>query len=145
MYPPNPFSPRGFAGVNPPKSTTIYKDRPYTYIYNPPNGELTGNQVLQDEVSIETDSDFNLEAWYISDFTGTFTVQLTDSTGYQLQSGEIQSAGLSQSGADPTVFSPAHPFPAGGKIRINITDTSGTTNPLQIAFVGTKRFRVPQQ
>ena len=43
------------------------------------------------------------------------------------------------------MFSPSHGFPAGGKIVINIQDLSVATNPLQIAFVGEKLFRVTQQ
>ncbi len=138
-YPPNPFSPRAFQGVQQP----VFEDRPFSYIYSPPNGYLTALQTgLVDNVAIDTDSDFLWEAWYISQYTGTFLVQLTDSTGYQLQSGQLQSAGLSQSQADPTVTSPAHLFPAGGKIQLLLTDTSDATNYFQLVFIGVKRYRL---
>jgi len=135
QYPNNPYSPRAFGGVAQPKQV---EDRSFNYLYPI---KLTALEALEDTVAIDTDADFLLEAWYISKADGTFTIQLTDSTGYQLQNGQIQSSGLSQSQADPTVFSPSHPFPAGGKIKINITDTSGlNSNTGQIVFIGTKRF-----
>ena len=143
-YPMNQFAPTYFQGVNPaPSDLTGYKPRPYTYIYNPPNNQLTASQQLNNQVvAIDVDSDFLLFAWYISLFTGAFQIQLADSTGYYLSSGFINSGAISQSSSDPTVFSPSHPFPAGGKIVINIQDLSVATNPLQIAFVGEKLFRV---
>ena len=137
QYPPNPYAPNAFAGIQP--NPQRFQDRSFNYIYD---FTLTALQQLTDQVSIDTDADFLLEAWYIATATSTFTIQLTDSTGYQLQSGPIQSAGLSQSQADPTVFSPSHPFPAGGKIQIQITDTSNAGNTGQIVFIGTKRFIV---
>jgi hypothetical protein len=142
QYAMNPFAPSYFQGVETPPGLS-FDPRPFTYMYNPPNNELTSDQqIVGDTVSIDVDSDFLLMAWYISLFTGEFQIQLIDSSGYQLQSGYINSGALSQSSSNPTVFSPFHPFPAGGRIQINIQDLSGTTNPLQIAFVGEKLFRV---
>lgn len=147
-YPFNPFAPSYFGGLNKPDTITtpqgtIVKPKPFEYIYNPPNNQLTANQgPFQDVVPIQADADFLLEAWYISLYTGSFQIQLIDSTGYQLMSGMINSGALSQSSADPTVFSPAHPFPASGKILLVIQDLSGATNPLQITFKGAKLFRV---
>lgn len=143
-YPANVYAPSYFQGVQPAPSSEIgYEPRPYTYIYNPPNGQLTALQnIPQDSVAIQTDADFLLFGWYISLYTGPFSILLTDSDGYQLFQGVLNSGAISQSSADPTVFSPAHPFPAGGKILINITDLSNSTNPLQLAFIGVKMFRV---
>jgi hypothetical protein len=120
-----------------------YEDRPFEYVYNPPNGELTGSQLINpDSLAIQTDADFWLAGWYIAEYTGAFQIQLLDSTGYQLQSGMINSAAISQAASDPTVFSPAHPFAAGSKVQIVIQDLSGSTNPLQIVLKGWKRFRI---
>jgi|SRR5579871_373766 len=143
--PVNQFAPDSFRGVNQPNPAQVgYEDRPFEYVYSPPNDELTADQFLNpDSLSIHTDSDFLLYGWYISLYTGEFQIQLTDSNGYQLQSGLVNSGAISQSASDPTVFSPAHPFPAGGKIQIAIQDLSGDTNPLQIVFKGVKRFRRP--
>jgi hypothetical protein len=143
-YPMNQFAPTAVQGVNiPPPSQVGYEDRPYEYVYAPPNGQLTADQIINpDTVAIQTDADFYLRAWYISLYTGSFQIQLIDSTGYQLSDGMINSAAISQSSATPTVLSPQHPFPAGSKIQINIQDLSGATNPIQIVFKGVKRFRV---
>lgn len=138
----NQYAPSFFQGVNtPPASELGYDPRPFSYIYNPPNNQLTGNQELEnDSVQIDVDSDFRLFAWFISLFTGQFEIQIADSTGYYLFSGFMNSGAISQSSAIPTIFSPAHPFPAGGKILINLNELSGSTNPLQIVFVGEKLF-----
>jgi hypothetical protein len=138
----NQFAPSYFQGVQlPPADQIGYEPRAFTYIYNPPNNQLTALQEIQnDAVNIDVDSDFRLFGWYISLFTGEFEIQLADSTGYYLFSGFMNSGAISQSSAIPTVFSPAHPFPAGGKILVNINDLSNATNPLQIAFTGEKLF-----
>lgn len=143
-YPLNQFSPTYYGGVEVAPSTEVgFEPKPYDYVYSPPNGQLTANQLKNnDSLAIQTDADFLLFGWYLSLFTGTFQILLTDDTGYQLMSGFMNSGALSQSSADPTVFSPAHPFHAGGKILISIQDLSGATNPLQIIFKGEKMFRV---
>lgn len=143
-YPLNQFAPNYFDGVNVAPSTEVgFEPKPYTYLYSPPNGQLTSGQLRNnDTVAIQTDADFELFGWYLALFTGSFQILLTDDTGYQLFSGFLNSGAISQSSSDPTVFSPSHPFHAGGKIVIAIQDLSLATNPLQIAFVGQKMFRV---
>jgi hypothetical protein len=143
-YPLNQFAPAYQQGLaQPPAEVVGYEDRPFEYVYNPPNGELTADQLINpDSVAIQTDADFWLAGWYISLYTAPFQIQLLDSTGYQLQSGMVNSAAISQSASDPTVLSSAHPFPAGSKIQIVIQELSGSTNPVQIIFKGWKRFRV---
>lgn len=146
-YPMNKFAPDYFQGLGIPDPTQTGQEiKPYAYIYNPPNGQLTADQqIANDTVAIQTDADFYMFAWYISLFTGDFQIQLTDSTGYQLQSGFLNSAAISQQSSDPTIFDPAHFFPAGSKILINIEDLSDATNPLQIVFPGIKVYKmVPQ-
>ena len=143
-YPLNQFAPAYQQGLQqPPPEVVGYEDRPFEYIYTPPTGALTANQLINpDTLAIETDADFWMAGWYIALFTGSFQVQLLDSTGYQLQSGMINSAAISQIASDPTVFSPAHPFAAGSKVQLVIQDLSGASNPLQIVFKGWKRFRI---
>jgi hypothetical protein len=143
-YPQNQFAPSYQQGLQQPPSEIVgYEDRPFEYVYNPPNGELTADQLINpDSLAIQTDADFWAAGWYISEYTGPFQIQLLDSTGYQLQSGMINSAAISQSASDPTVLSPAQPFAAGSKIQIVIQDLSGAPNPLQIVFKGWKRFRI---
>lgn len=143
-YPLNQFAPAYLQGVASAQPEVIgYEDKPFEYVYSPPTGELTALQLINpDSLGIQTDADFWLAAWYISQYTGSFQVQLLDSTGYQLQSGMINSAAISQQASDPTVLSPAHPFPAGSKLQLVIQDLSDATNPLQIVFKGWKRFRI---
>jgi hypothetical protein len=146
-YPMNPFAPSYFQGMAVASSAdTGYEPRPYVYIYNPPAlfGGGGGNtvEVKNDSVAIQTDSDFLLLGWYIALFTGAFSIQLADSSGYLMMSGNMNSGAISQNSAKPTVFVPSHPFPAGGKIQIvDLLDLSGALNPTQIAFVGIKLFR----
>ena len=143
-YPMNQFAPDYFQGMNvPDPSQTGQEIKPYSYIYNPPNGQLTMDQQIEgDTVAIQTDADFYMFAWYISLFTGAFQIRLTDSTGYRLQDGFLNSGAISQSSNEPTVFSPMHFFPAGSKILIDIEDLSDATNPLQIVFPGIKVYRI---
>ena len=143
----NQFSPNYQQGLQqPPPDVVGYDDKPFEYVYSPPGGKLTALQLLNpDTLAIETDADFWAAGWYIAQATGTFQVQLLDSTGYQLQSGMINSLSLATSQSDPTVLSPAHPFPAGGKVQLVIQDLSDADNYIQIVFKGWKRFRVSQQ
>ena len=143
-YPINEFAPDYFAGLEVAPSDQVgYEPRPYTYIYNPPGNQLSALQEITDSLQIEVDSDFLLFGWYISLFTGEFQIQLADSTGYNLMSGALNSGAISLSSSAPTVFSPSHPFPAGGRIQIvTLQDLSDAPNPIQIAFVGEKLFRV---
>jgi hypothetical protein len=145
-YPINQFAPNSQQGLQqPPPQVVGYEDRPFEYAYNPPLGQLTANQLINpDAVAINTDADFFMAGWYIALYTGPFQIQLGDSSGYQLSDGMINSEAVSNTASDPTVFSPTHPFPAGGKIQVIIQDLSGLANPLQIVFKGWKRFRVAQ-
>lgn len=150
-YPMNEYAPSYFQGLNlMPSAELGYDPRPFTYLYNPPSnfGGAGGDTslVTNDSVQIDVDSDFLMMAWYLALTTGEFQIQLADSTGYNLMSGAVNSGAISNSSSDPTVFSPAHPFPAGGRIQIvELEDLSGELNPTQIAFVGIKLFRVKRQ
>jgi len=145
-YPLNQFAPDAFRGIaQPPPSQLGYEDRPYDYLYVPPTGALTALQILSGQtVQIQTDSDFELRAWYIATATGLFQVRIAHATGYQFSSGFILSPGISSDPSNPTVFSPQHPFPAGSRIMIDIQDLSNAGNTIQIVFKGVKRFRLQQ-
>jgi hypothetical protein len=141
-YPMNQFAPDYFQGLALDPNASV-EPKPFSYVYNPPNNQLTALQEIDgDTVAIQTDADFYAFGWYISLFTGSFQIRLADSTGYQLQSGFINSGAISQSSNKPTVLSPAHLFPAGSKILIDIADLSNATNPLQIVFPGVKLYKI---
>lgn len=143
-YPQNPFAPEYMAGLaKPPISKLGYEDRPFDYLYSPPNNQLSANQeILGDSVQIQTDADFELRGWYISTATGLFQIRLGDATGYQFSSGLIISSGISSNPSRPTVFSPQHSFPAGSRVIVDIQDLSGNPNTIQIVLVGVKRYRM---
>jgi hypothetical protein len=143
-YPMNQFAPDYFQGLMTPDPAQSGQEiKPYNYVYNPPNNQLTANQSIEgDTVAIQTDADFWMFGWYISLFTGQFQIRLTDSTGYRLQDGFLNSGAISQSSNKPAIFSPSHFFPAGSKILIDIQDLSAATNPLQIVFPGIKVYRI---
>jgi len=145
-YPLNQFAPDAFQGVpQPPNQQLGYEDRPYDYLYVPPNGVLLANAVLLGQtVQVQVDSSFELRAWYIATASGLFQVRIGDANGYQFSSGYIISAGISADPSNPTVFSPQHPFPAGSRIMIDIQELSGSNNTIQIVFKGVKRFRLAQ-
>jgi hypothetical protein len=141
-YPVNPYASVGFQGVQQQPSSAV-EPKTYTYIYNPPNGQLTAMQsIVGDFVAIQTDGDFEIWGFYISLYTSTFTLQLTDASGNRIFDVPINSGAFSQSASVPTVISPRRVIPAGGKILVDITDTSNATNPVQIAFVGRKLIKV---
>lgn len=145
-YKQNQYAPQGFQGLASAPRQGAQEPKPYTYIYAPPLGHLTGNQLINpDSVAIQTDADFLLFGLWVAVATGLFQIQLIDATGYQLSSGLINSGGLSAVSSRPTVISPAHPFPAGGKIQIVIQDLTGMENEIQIAFVGKKVYRMVRQ
>jgi hypothetical protein len=146
-YPMNQFAPDAFQGVpHPNPQQTEFEDRPYDYLYAPPTGALSASQELAAQtVQIQTDSDFELRAWYISTATGLFQIRIGDATGYQFSSGFMLSTAISTDPSNPTVFSPQHPFPAGSRIMIDIQDLSAAPNTIQIVFKGVKRYRLNRQ
>lgn len=150
QYPMNQYAPGYLQGVQqPPPALTGREDRPYDIPYEPPNdGVIPAGALLVDFVGIDTDADVYVAGYYIAIAEGQFEFQLTDSQGYQLTKGFVNSNGVAVAASDPTLLSPAHPFPAGGKILIEIRDLSGLDNKVQLVFKAWKRFRVkvgPQQ
>jgi hypothetical protein len=99
---------------------------------------LTANQITQVQKSIDTDSDFLWEAVKITTATGTFNVQFTDARRYQLSDGYLPSTVYT--GADPYALGNALVEPAGGRFLVNLQDTSGAGNTIQIVFQGAKRY-----
>jgi hypothetical protein len=121
----------------------VTEARPFTYLWNPPNNELSASQELVAEtVALDLDADFLLTGIYLTLWTGAFQIQILDSFDYALMSGYMNSKALSTSAGYPSALGVGHVFAAGGTIKINIQDLSGAPNPLQLAFVGEKLFRV---
>lgn len=133
----NPVAPQLLNGVA--QQHTGYMDLPFDYVFTI---TLTANQVLNNQIQpIHTDSEF---MWRALVFTsaGAFTVRFSDSQGYYLSDGQVDSANLSNDGSSPYIIFPEVPLPRGGRIGIDLTDLSGNSNRIQLLFKGVKRFRL---
>lgn len=128
----NRFSPPAYLGL---RGDPGYRIDTYDYVFNI---TLTANQITQGQQSIDTDSDFLWEAVRVSSATGAFNVQFTDARRYQLSDGYLPSS--IYTGADPYALGNALVEPAGGRFLINLQDTSGAENTIQIVFIGAKRY-----
>jgi len=134
----NPMAAPALAGL-PPNVPDGFTDVDFTYPYDV---SLAGGQALTNEQrSIDTDSEFWWRDTILLKATGAFTYKFSDSSGYVMSSGQIHSANLSANPSSPAPVFPEHPLPPGGALNIEITDISGNTNDIQIAFKGVKRYR----
>ena len=143
MNPQNIYAPPAYGSL-PSNPGKLSVDIPYDYIYDV---VLTGNQALRDQiVAIQNDADFVLRSIKLASYTGAFQIRLSDSQGTYLSNGYLN-YGVFLSGGVAVEFPmfPELTFPAGGRIGIDITDTSGATNTIEIAFRGAKRYRVPAE
>jgi hypothetical protein len=133
----NQFSPVGYAGL-PNGAPPGYLDKPFSYVYDV---VLTANQaLLSQSVPIQTDSEFYLRGIYVSAATGTFTFRYSDANNYYFSDAQLLSQSFSTFAGQPTIVLPEVWYPAGGKLSIDITDTSGSGNTVELVFVGVKRY-----
>ena len=137
--PANPFAPPMDNGLNN-ASPLNYVDVDFTYPYDV---VLTANQFLRDQtISTTNDADFAWRALVIASNTGAFNVRFADSQGYYLSNGMIASANLIGDAASPYPIFPEIIIPAGGRIGIDIQDTSGSGNTIELLCRGVKRYRI---
>ena len=137
--PANPFGSPVDNGLNN-ASPLNYVDVDFTYPYDV---TLTANQFLRDQtISTTNDADFAWRALVIAFSTGAFNVRFADSQGYYLSNGTIVSANLQGDAASPYPVFPEILIPPGGRIGIDIQDTSGNTNVIELLCRGVKRYRV---
>jgi len=135
----NPLAPPSYNGL-PDDSPEGYVDVDFSYVYDV---VLTANQVLKDQaVSTMNDADFAMRAVVIAFNTGSFSARFSDSQGYYLSNGLIASGNLIGDAASPLPIWPEILIPAGGRIGIDITETSGNPNTVEILFRGVKRYRI---
>lgn len=114
-------------------------DYDFTYVYNV---VLTGNQFLQNQSVVTTnDADFLWLGTIVASATGTFNVRFSDSQGYYFSNTLIASANIQGDASSPDPVFPSHMIIAGGRIGIDIQDTSGSGNTIQLLFRGIKRYR----
>lgn len=129
----NVFAPEAYNGV---PSLPDVAEAPFDYVYDV---NLTGGQQLLDQtVSVDTDSDFELRAVLVSTSTDAFAVRWSDGQGYYTSSGQIVSSAFQ--GLQPFPCFPSLIIPAGGRIGVDITDLSGNPNTIQLLFRGVKVY-----
>lgn len=135
----NPYAPPSYNGLNP-AAPTGYVDVDFIYPYDV---TLTASQFLRDQsISTTNDADFAWRAIVIAFATGAFNIRFADSQGFYLSNGMIASANLIGDAASPYPVFPEILIPAGGRIGIDIQDTSVAGNTIQLLCRGVKRYRI---
>lgn len=138
----NAIAPPSVQGVNVPMGQDLgFVDIGYGYPFDvtiPSANELLTNQAL----AILSNADF---VWrgllFVS--TGTFSIRIYDGDQYALSPGLILSQNLASTPGDPFPWFPEVWYPAGGKILIDIQDTSGSDgNVIELLFIGANRYRL---
>ena len=103
---------------------------------------LTPNQFLQNQVvPIFAEADFLWRALQFTS-TSTFAVRFIDGQGYYLSDGLIWSTNLPNTAGDPFPVFPEVPYPAAGRIQLEIQDLSSANNTVQLLFIGANRYPV---
>lgn len=104
---------------------------------------LTASQVLNDlSQFFPKDADF-IWTGLAGSQTGAYSIQLMLPNGHLMSSAQIRNANIIGTAQFPVPIFPAVRVPAGGRIGINITDLSGSTNTVQIVFIGFLRYPIP--
>lgn len=140
----NPYAPPAYGGMGSANFPEGYVDVPFDYVYSQ---SLTANQMLRDQsVAVTTDADFVWRAVILANYTGAFVVRFSDSQGYYLSNGMLVYLNFIQRSVPiPYPMFPEIVIPAGGRIGIDIQDTSGAPNTVELNFRGVKRYRLQQK
>ncbi len=134
----NPIAPAITNGI-PDASPPGCLDVSFNYVYPI---SLTALQTLTGQtVSILPDADFVWRGLLFTS-TGTFSVRFQDGQQYYISSDFVFSQCLSNEAGDPFPVFPEVFYPAGGRIVLDIQDTSNAGNTGQIIFVGANRYRL---
>jgi hypothetical protein len=117
-----------------------YVDSDFSY---PFDQTLTAGQFLRDlSIATTNDADFAWRAIVVASATGSFNVRFADSQGNYISNGMVASANLIGDAASPYPVFPDILIPASGRINVDIQDTSGATNVIEILCRGVKRYRI---
>ncbi len=103
----------------------------------------SANQLLTNQATpILSEADFVFRGLMFTS-TGSFSVRIYDGDQYALSDGLIMSQNLTFTAGDPFPWFPEVWYPAGGKILIDIQDTSGSSNNvIELLFIGASRYRL---
>lgn len=141
MRTPAPYASAHLLGLGDTAPTgAVYPDQSFDI---PFNATLTASAAFQLTQQIDRDAIFIWRALIINSAAVTsllFTVQFNINGWYNLSNGQVIAANLQSDASSPYPIWPELPVPAGGYIGINGTETSGSTNTIQIVFRGIKRF-----
>jgi hypothetical protein len=130
-----------------------FLDKPFVVSYMT---TLAQFEALTDQaVALDNDADFILRSIYLALNVGlnfssltAFTFNFAGPEDYYYQTSQIPSFVFSQNSGQPFPILPEVHYPAGGQIKLNITDityrVTGTPTTYGIFFVGVKRFRIQQ-
>ncbi len=101
---------------------------------------LAGNANATPAIQIGADADFTA-IWLVASSTGTFNFQFFDgSTGRAFMNMRINNVNLFGTAQLPFPMLPPYTFKRQGSIQLDVTDTSGNPNTIQIVFQGKKIF-----
>jgi len=116
-----------------------FTEEPAQYIFG---YTLTANQAVQRiPVNIDRDSDFLLTGINGSS-TGTYTLNVRLPSGRLLGSAQVNNTNFIGTANQPTAIGPPPIYRAGSTgPELDLTDTSGAGNTLQIVFSGIRRLR----
>lgn len=114
------------------------------YDYALPPVVVAGNAALTTQIVINQDADF-MAFWLISNSSGGFNCRFGDAgRGWYFMSGLIANVNLFGTALLPFPMLPPYTFKAQGAITIDLVDTSGAPNTIQIVFSGKKIFKTAQ-
>lgn len=102
---------------------------------------LTAGQSLTASMDADQSAEFAWRGLVVSQATGAFAVKFTDSRQYSLSPTRIASGNLSSDASNPYPIFPEVVVPPLGKVTIDILDTSGAGNTIQLVFRGVRRAR----
>lgn len=140
QVPPGKGSPQSAGGVSP-QISQQFVEEPGAYTFN---FTLTAGQAVQHiPVNIDRDSDFMLTGLIgVTSSTGAYTLNYRLPSGRLYASSQISNANLLGTANIPTTVGPPPVYRAGSTgPELDLTDTSGNSNTLQIVFAGIRRLR----
>jgi hypothetical protein len=128
----------GEVALTPPPAQAYY-DEP---CLEPFDRTLTGNQAVQNLAQyFSKDADF-IWTGVAGSQTAAYSVKFTLPNGRELSSAQIRNANIVGTAQFPVPIFPAVRVPAGGSIGIALTDLSGSSNTIQLVFIGFRRYPV---
>ena len=128
----------GAAPVTEPGAARYY---PEPGLYLAVNQVLTANPELPNlTLSIDADCEFEWLAT-VGTQTGTYEVRFRLPNGRYMSNARIANANLVGSAQFPVLLPHPVVIPAAGQLGIDIKDTSGASNTVQIVLWGSKRYR----